>query len=214
MNPGDIIFLYTDGITEATNAYNELYGEERLLNILNSRDFVDMHDLCDAVKEDVDKFVGEAPQFDDMTTLALQYFGSNGPKWFSLEAKIEEIPRITEFVDGWLQKMGCPLKAQMQIDVAIDEIFSNIANYAYAGKEPGDATIQIDINNEDMASITFIDEGVPYNPLEKADPDTTLSAEERGIGGLGIFIVKKSMDNLLYSYENGKNIVTITKKLS
>lgn len=213
MNPGDIIFLYTDGITEATNAYNELYGEERLLNILNSRDFVDMHDLCDAVKEDVDKFVGEAPQFDDMTTLALQYFGSNGPKWFSLEAKIEGIPRITEFVDGWLQKMGCPLKVQMQIDVAIDEIFANIASYAYknhGGK--GRMGVVLRENNDPHGiTMSFVDTGYEYNPLEHEDPDITLSAEERGIGGLGILMVKQTMDDCKYERINGKNYFTITK---
>lgn len=135
-------------------------------------------------------------------------------KEITVLALTENVDKVVDFINLELEARDCSIKAQTQIDVAIDELFSNIANYAYAGKEPGEATIQIDINNDDMASITFIDEGVPYNPLEKADPDTTLSAEERGIGGLGIFIVKKSMDNLLYSYENGKNIVTITKKLS
>ena len=105
------------------------------------------------------------------------------------------------------------MKAQMQIDVAIDELFGNIARYAYGDKQ-GDATVRLGFNEATrMASITFIDSGAPFNPLEMADPDVTLSAEERGIGGLGIFMVKKTMGRLEYSHENGYNIFTIYKRL-
>ena len=102
------------------------------------------------------------------------------------------------------------MKAQMKIDVAVEEIFINIASYAY-GNEVGNAEIILDINDSNTkATITFVDEGIPYNPLEKDDPDTTLSADERQIGGLGIFIVKKSMDSVEYKNQEGKNILTIS----
>lgn len=130
-----------------------------------------------------------------------------------IEATVENIEAVTEFVDEQLEALDCPMKAQLQINMAIDELFSNIAYYAYH-PEIGDAVVQVEVQEEPMAVvITFIDHGVPYNPLEKADPDITLSAEEREVGGLGIFMVKKSMDEIMYEYKDGKNILTIKKKL-
>lgn len=128
-------------------------------------------------------------------------------------AAIDSITEATAFVDEWLESLDCPMKAQMQIDVAMDELFSNIALYAYAPGS-GDATLRLDFDEAARtASITFIDSGVPYNPLEKMDPDVTLSAEERQIGGLGIFLVKKTMDGMEYRREDGRNMLTILKKI-
>lgn len=134
-------------------------------------------------------------------------------KEFVLDATIENIEFLTAQVDEMLEEALCSPRAQMQIDVAIDELFSNIANYAYPGKI-GKATVQVDISEENRTvTITFIDSGIQYDPLAKEDPDVTLSAEERKIGGLGIFMVKKTMDDIKYSYENGNNILTINKKI-
>ena len=106
------------------------------------------------------------------------------------------------------------MKAQMQIDIAIDELFGNIAHYAY-NPEIGQATVLVEVVEDPLSVvITFIDNGVPYDPLAKADPDTTLSAEEREIGGLGIYMVKKSMDDITYEYKAGQNILTIKKNLN
>jgi len=105
------------------------------------------------------------------------------------------------------------MKAQMQIDVAIDELFGNIANYAY-NPETGKATVRLEVEDDPLAVIiTFIDNGKPFNPLEKADPDITLSAAERAIGGLGIFLVKKAMDMIDYKFQDGHNILMIKKRL-
>lgn len=134
-------------------------------------------------------------------------------KELTIAAEIENIPAVTEFVDAELEECGCPLKTQMQIDIAIDELFGNIARYAY-DPGTGDATVRVDVKENPAAvEITFIDGGVPYDPLKKADPDVTLSADEREIGGLGIFMVKKSMDNIAYEYRDGKNILSITKNI-
>lgn len=131
----------------------------------------------------------------------------------TVEAKIENLATVTNFIDEELEKNDCPMKAQMQIDVAIDELFSNIAYYAY-NPEVGPATIKFEVESDPMAVvITFLDHGVPYDPLAKADPDTTLSVEERGIGGLGIFMVKKTMDDVTYEYKDGKNILKIKKNI-
>ena len=130
-----------------------------------------------------------------------------------IAATVENIETVTDFVNEQLEALDCPMKAQMQIDIAIDELFGNIAHYAY-NPDVGDATVRVEVTEEPLAVvITFIDKGVPYDPLAKADPNITLSAEEREIGGLGIFMVKKTMDDITYEYKNGQNILKIKKNL-
>ena len=135
-------------------------------------------------------------------------------KELTIAATVENIETVTDFVNEQLEAYDCPMKAQMQIDIAIDELFGNIAHYAY-NPEIGKATVRVEVVEDPLSVvITFIDNGVPYDPLAKADPDTTLSAEERDIGGLGIYMVKKSMDDITYEYKDGQNILKIKKKLS
>lgn len=131
----------------------------------------------------------------------------------TIEARKDKLDDLMIFIDGHLEEVDCPMKAQMQIDVAVEELFVNIANYAYA-PEIGNATIRM-IFSDDPSEVTivFIDSGVPYDPLKKEDPDITLSVDERAIGGLGIFMVKKSMDDMHYEYKDGQNILSIVKKL-
>lgn len=131
-------------------------------------------------------------------------------KELTVEAKIENIGRVTDFVNEELLKRGCSKKSLRQINIAIDELFGNIARYAYP-KGLGTATVKMEVEESASAIITFIDKGVPFNPLEKADPDVTLGVEEREIGGLGLFIVKNSMDDVKYKYKDGQNILTIKK---
>ena len=134
-------------------------------------------------------------------------------KELTLAAIVENIETVTEFVNAQLEVMDCPIKAQMQIDIAIDELFGNIAHYAY-NPEVGSATVRVEVSEAPLAVIiTFIDNGVPYDPLGKDDPDITLSAEEREIGGLGIYMVKKSMDEITYEYKDGQNILKIKKNI-
>lgn len=133
-------------------------------------------------------------------------------KELTVNAVLENMPKVTEFVDEQLEAFGCPPRAQAQIDIAVDELFGNIVRYAY---QPGvgPATVRVEVTGEPAVILTFIDNGVPYDPLKKADPDTTLSAEERQVGGLGIFMVKKSMDEIAYEYQDGQNILRIKKKI-
>ena len=134
-------------------------------------------------------------------------------KEMNIAATVENIEVVTDFVNEQLEAIGCPMKARMQIDIAIDELFGNIAHYAYH-PEVGSATVRVEVLEEPLSVIiTFIDGGVPYDPLTAADPDTTRPAEERTAGGLGIFMVKKSMDEITYRYENGRNILSIRKNL-
>ncbi|MBR7061205.1 MAG: ATP-binding protein [Eubacterium sp.] len=146
-----------------------------------------------------------------MLCLELKEEGNKVAKSLKIEATNDNLAKVAEFVDVFLEENGCGMKAQLQIDLSVEEIFVNIANYAY-GDETGEAEIQLS-KTGNAVSIVFIDSGIPYNPLEKEDPDTTLSAEERKIGGLGIFLVKKNMNDVLYEYKNGQNILTLIKEI-
>ena len=128
-------------------------------------------------------------------------------------ARVEALSDVLGFVDQILESYECPMKIQTAICVAIEEVFVNVAHYAYDGGE-GDMTLGISLD-EKTHSVTFrmTDKGIPFDPLNKPDPDITLSAEDREIGGLGIFIAKKTMDTIIYAYENGENVLTMTKKI-
>ncbi len=129
------------------------------------------------------------------------------------DARLDSLSEVLSFVDGILEEAGCPMKTQMRLDVAVEEIYVNIAHYAYA-PATGPALIRMEITGDPASAvITFIDQGMPYNPLEKPDPDVTLAAKDRPIGGLGIFMVKKSMDSMEYAWKDGQNILTIRKAL-
>ena len=131
-----------------------------------------------------------------------------------IEAERNNLPQVLEFVDEQLEAVDCPMMTQTTIDIAVEELFVNIASYAY-NPEIGIAVVQVTVHDDPLSvEITFIDNGMQYDPLAKADPDTTLSAAQRQIGGLGIFMVKKSMDAVNYEYKDGKNILTIKKTLN
>ena len=134
-------------------------------------------------------------------------------KEWTFEARTDRIPWLTEQVDGLLESLDCPMRAQMQIDVAIDELLANIASYAY-GTGKGEVTVRFDFEPGDRTVVlTFIDSGIPYDPLAKPDPDVTLEVDKRSVGGLGIFLVKKTMDDMTYARLDGRNVLTIHKRI-
>ena len=129
----------------------------------------------------------------------------------TIDAKIENLPSVTEFVTQALENKNCSMKIVMQMELVIEELFVNIANYAYS-PQVGLADVCMDFEENPQAlKLIFIDSGKPYDPLEHEDPDITLKAEDRDIGGLGIFLVKKNVDEISYKYEDGKNILAIKK---
>ena len=216
LNPGDRLFLYTDGVPEATNVENKLYGEDRLLAFMNQNTCMEAEKLLPALKTNIDECVGEAPQFDDITMLMFDYKPKKGGERMTnktFPAKTENLNDVLGFVEETLETFECPMKTQIAICVALEEVFVNVARYAYPDSE-GDMTLHIGFD-EQTRDVTFrmTDKGVPFDPLKKPDPDITLSAEEREIGGLGIFITKKTMDAVTYAYENGENILTMIKKI-
>ena len=216
LSPGDRLFLYTDGVPEATNTENQLYGEDRLLDFMKQKASAEATEFLPALKANIDEFVGDAPQFDDITMLMFDYKPKQGGVHMmdkTFPAKVEALSDVLGFVEQTLESYECPMKIQTAICVAIEEIFVNVARYAYGDGE-GDMTLGIGFDTESR-EITFrmADKGTPFDPLKKPDPDITLSAEEREIGGLGIFITKKTMDTVTYAYENGENILTMIKKI-
>ena len=130
-----------------------------------------------------------------------------------VEAKLDNLAQVLQFVDSRLEEEDCPIGLQMKIDVAVEELFVNVASYAYA-PDSGAVAVRMEVEEDPKTVvITFADHGVPYDPLAKEDPDVTLSINDREIGGLGIFMVKKSMDDMIYAYENGQNVLTIRKRI-
>ena len=214
--PGDSLFVYTDGVTEATDAHDELFGDDRLIEALNKDPGARPEQILKNVRAGIDAFVKEAEQFDDITMLNFVYNvqpKQDEAKKMTIDAKIENLNDVLAFVDAELEAKDCSPKAQMQLDIAVEEIFVNIAHYAYA-PETGTADITVDTEKEPgNVIITFVDSGIPYDPLAKPDPDVTLSAEERQIGGLGIFMVKNTMDDMQYEYKDGHNVLTIKKTI-
>ena len=134
-------------------------------------------------------------------------------KEITVPASVDHLREVIQLIDEQLEALDCPMKAQMQIDVAVDELFSNIARYAYA-PDTGEATVRFDFDAADRSvSVSFEDSGVPFDPLAKGEPDISAPVHERPIGGLGIFLVRKTMDDVRYEYKNGRNVLTISKRI-
>lgn len=207
LNSGDEIYLYTDGVTEATNADQQLYGNDRLLKVLNKAFLNDVsaETICRTVKADVDRFVGKAPQFDDITMLSLKLLARDE---ITVAPTMDSMAEVSQFVEGIMEEQHIPRKILVKINIAVDEIFSNIIHYSKANE----ATVECDIRNGRIRLI-FTDNGEQYNPTRKPDPDTGVSADEREAGGMGIYIVKQFMDSMEYEYRGGYNILTLTKNV-
>ena len=206
IEPGDTLFVYTDGVAEATNGDGVLYGTERMLQALNHLSSGAPAQLLEEVKLDIDRFVGDAPQFDDITMLSIQRKNGLG-ETLDIAPALESLPEVTTWIEEALEKHDAPMKVIAQVNVAVDEVFSNIARYSGASAVTVTCAVE-----SGKAVLSFSDDGQPYDPTQKEDPDTSLSAEERSIGGLGIFMVKKTMDRVFYEYRDGRNILKLEKR--
>lgn len=208
LKKGDTILLYTDGVTEATSVKKELYGEKRLRRAAGILFTLTPKELLGRIWEDVDRFQKDAEQFDDITMLAVTYNG-NGLEEKSGKPEMENIRDFTDFVSGVLKENGVSVKTDTKVQMAVDEIFSNICYYSGAGE----VTVGVRVTGKEKKEIMlfFEDDGMAYNPLDKSDPDVEELLENRKIGGLGIYLVKKRMDRVEYEYKEGRNRLTIYK---
>lgn len=215
---GDTLFLYTDGLTEAENSAHELYGEQRMLEaISHQQSEVSCQELVEKVTLRVKSFVGEAQQSDDLTMFAVRMLNasptaghkddSNTHFTLVMRNDIKQIPTLAE----WIDTLGLPQDLNMPINLALEEAVSNVMLYAYPGKS-GKVLVEADKSAQQIV-FTITDSGVPFDPTQQEEPDITQSAEDRPIGGLGIFLVRQIMNEVRYERKEGKNILTLTKKL-
>ena len=206
MAVGDTLFLYTDGLTEAENNAHEQFGEKRMMSIVESRKSKEEspQELIEAMQQAVAEFVGNAEQSDDLTMFAIRLLNSH----FSLVMRndIQQIPTLAE----WVEMIGLPQELNMPINLALEEAVSNVMLYAYPGKS---GQVLVECDKSDKLVFTITDSGVPFDPTQQEDPDVTQSAEDRPIGGLGIFLVRQIMDEVRYERKDDKNILTLVKKV-
>ncbi|WP_461251323.1 SpoIIE family protein phosphatase [Treponema sp. R8-4-B8] len=212
LNGGDTLYFYTDGVTEAMNGSKELFGEERLLDALNKYKLSSPKELIVNIKKEVDYFAAGAQQADDIAMLALhinENKNADTKNEITVEAKKESLNEVIKFLSSKLIKTNYPLNIQNEIEIAVEEVFTNIVNYAY-GQEGG--RVKISISTENGITLKFEDNGQPFNPKEHEAPDLNKPINEREIGGLGLYMIKKIMDRVEYAREDGKNILIISKK--
>ena len=224
LEPGDFLYLYTDGVTEASKEDESRYGNDRLLELL-SHNFGTgesaCRKICTTVKQSVDAFAEGADQFDDITQFCLYYAGNQTEeapeetgkqmREKAFPAEVDRLYDVLAFINEQLDEAGCGKKEKKQLGMAVEEIYVNIASYAY-GSSNGSAVICVTTEKDPgRVEIVITDTGAPYNPLEKPDPDLAMEVEDRQFGGFGIFMVKNAMDDVTYAREDGKNILTIRK---
>ena len=212
--PGTTLFLYTDGLTEAENISNELFGEERMIESVPFLN--DSKEIIKKVTEDVGVFTGEAEQSDDLTMLTIRYTKPDNhlrfKKELMLENDIEQVPLLSEFVEEVCEAVEFDVSTTMQMNLALEEAVVNVMNYAYPKGTKGDIHIVAGANDKRLKFV-ISDSGMPFDPTTRKDVDTTLSAEERPIGGLGILLINQLMDSINYERKDNMNVLTLRKKL-
>jgi sigma-B regulation protein RsbU (phosphoserine phosphatase) len=214
---GDLFFAYTDGVTEAMNEEQRLYDERRLAELLSSSDSNDAEAVVRATLEGIRSFQGNAAQADDITILATTYYGEpEGAEvrvlHLSLVNRLDEIGRIHESFNAFAEEHGVPTPIRRQINLVLDELLSNVISYAFEDDEEREIDVRIELSSDRLA-VTIADDGIPFNPFSSAPPDTSLSLEERELGGLGIHVVSKVMDEVSYNRRTDRNVVILVKYL-
>lgn len=203
LEPGDEIFVYTDGVTEAADPDDHLYGEERLLRVLNGAP-QEPQTLCREVRADIDHHANGAEQSDDITMLCVRFCGEPGES-ICVKPDQASIGTVIDFLAERLAKWQIAPALANKMQLAVDELYSNIVFYSGAGEAKLTVT-----RLPGALTLRFEDDGRPYDPTQAKTPDLTLSADERPIGGLGVFLIKKLSSGLDYRYVDGRNILTVT----
>ncbi len=216
LDVGDGIFLYTDGVTEAARTDGDMFKEDRLENSLSSVADAGPAETIAKVKSDVSDFVGSADQSDDMTMMSIVYthpYDIEPDEGIRVRADNQGYEKVMGRIKQRMSEAGCSARTITEMETACSEIYANIDMYAYKDKEEkGDVLVTTDVING-AVRITFTDWGIPFNPLEREDPDPILSFKERRKGGLGILLVKKICDDVSYVREGDRNILKLEKEM-
>ena len=218
LSPGSTIFLYTDGLTEANNTEGQELGLERTKEVLT--DCVERHlkptDIVSTVTEAVHRFAMGAEQSDDLTMLAVRYmprqFESIQTETITLKNNVSDVPRLCSFQDSVYAKMNIEPSLAKKLRLAVEEAVVNVMEYAYSASRVGSIEVRV-MTDGHLLKVMIIDMGAPFDPTTIAKADTSLSAKERKIGGLGIFLVREIMDSINYERVDDRNILTLTKKI-
>lgn len=209
------LLVYTDGVTEAENANHTLFGEERLRKTCEKMKAQSSSNIIKGVAEAVNEYVGEAPQSDDITILHLKLkVENNSSATLNIHNKLADLEQLPAFLQDFASANGVDEATIGSLNLALEEALVNVINYAYPDGTVGDITLKAEKDSSGKLIFTLIDSGTPFDPTTVPDADTTLSVEERQIGGLGIFLVRQLMDSVEYSYKDGCNVLTMMKQLS
>ena len=217
LGAGDTMLLYTDGVTEAMNKKGELYSDPRLDGLVDRASFESTQQLTETVMADVVAFEDGADRADDITILALCFNGvAKGEETHTLEIRIKnnlvEIDQVNQELSAFLEQRGIPEALGFKLNVAFDELLNNTMSYAYQDKDEHVIDISLDLSG-DRLIVTIADDGIPYNPFNRTSPDTSLSVEEREIGGLGVHLVRNLMEDVSYQRKTDKNVITLIHRL-
>jgi sigma-B regulation protein RsbU (phosphoserine phosphatase) len=217
LTPMDMLLVYTDGVTEAMDPSQGLYEEQQLVELYRSREYSSAEDVVKATVDDVWRFQAEAVQADDVTVLAVEYFGvPEGAKRHVLDLTIKnelgEIARVNESFNVFAEEHEVEASTRRQMNLVFDELLNNVISYAYEDDEEHEIDIRIELLSDRLA-VTITDDGIPFNPFQGSPPDTSLSIEEREVGGLGIHLVQNVMDEVSYSRRTNENVVILAKHL-
>ncbi len=219
LTPNDLVFLYTDGVTEAMDPAGSLYDEDRLVDVLSSSTFATVDDAVRASTDDVWRFQGEAEQADDVTVLAVKFQGrAKGAAdvarlHVEAENRLEEIDRVNQAFESFAAEHGLSDRVRRSMKLVFDDLLNNVVSYAYDDDEVHIIEVNVELSSDRLA-VRIADDGHPFNPLAQSPPDTALAVEEREIGGLGIHLVQSLMDEVTYTRRTDRNVIVLVKYLS
>jgi anti-sigma regulatory factor (Ser/Thr protein kinase) len=219
LQPEDILFVYTDGVTEAMDPAGALYEEARLVQVLGSGEFESVEEIVSAATDDVWRFQGDAEQADDVTVLAVRFTGREGGAAgthilnVQVLNRFEEIERVNDAFDEFASRHRLSAKVRRSMKLVFDDLLNNVISYAYTDDLEHQIEIRIELSSDRLA-VRISDDGQPFNPFGRASPDTALDLDDRAIGGLGIHLVQNLMDEASYTRRTDRNVVVLVKYLS